>query len=51
VSSRLGTVDILGDAPDRTTARKIEAVASRVPGVQAIHNMVTVRRQTTERSR
>jgi osmotically-inducible protein OsmY len=43
VSSRFGTLQILGEAPDRATARRIEAVASRLPGVQAVHNMVAVR--------
>jgi osmotically-inducible protein OsmY len=45
VSSRLGTVEILGEAPDRATTTKIETVAGRVPGVQAVHNMVIVRRE------
>jgi osmotically-inducible protein OsmY len=51
VSSRLGAVDILGEASDRATLRKIEAVAGRVPGVQAVHNMVAVRRDTVEATR
>jgi osmotically-inducible protein OsmY len=38
-----GTVDITGEAPDRATIRKIDAVASRVPGVQVVHNMVGLR--------
>jgi osmotically-inducible protein OsmY len=37
-----GTVDISGTAPDPATARKIESVASRVPGVQVVHNTVTI---------
>jgi osmotically-inducible protein OsmY len=43
VSAHHGTVDITGVAPDPTAARKIEFVASRVPGVQVVHNMVSVR--------
>ena len=39
-----GTVDISGTAPDPATARKIEAVAGRVAGVQVVHNMVGTRR-------
>jgi osmotically-inducible protein OsmY len=38
-----GTVDIGGIAPDPATARKIESIASRVPGVQVVHNTVTIR--------
>jgi osmotically-inducible protein OsmY len=41
-----GTVDISGVAPDPATSRKIESVASQVPGVAVIHNMVAVRRPT-----
>jgi len=44
VSAHYGTVDITGEAPDRATARAIERVAGQVPGVQAVHNMVGVRR-------
>ena len=44
VSAHLGTVDITGVAPDAATARQIESVASRVPGVQVVHNVVAVRR-------
>lgn len=51
ISSRLGTVQILGEAPDRATVRKIEALAGRVPGVQAVHNMVAARRDTVEATR
>jgi osmotically-inducible protein OsmY len=39
-----GTVDISGTAPDPATARKIEGVASRVAGVQVVHNMVSIRK-------
>jgi osmotically-inducible protein OsmY len=38
-----GTVDITGAAPDRATAQRIESAASRVAGVQVVHNMVTIR--------
>jgi osmotically-inducible protein OsmY len=41
-----GTVDISGIAPDPATARRIESVASQVPGVQVVHNMVSIRKAT-----
>jgi osmotically-inducible protein OsmY len=44
ISAHLGTVDITGVAPDATTARKIESIASQVPGVQVVHNLVSIRR-------
>jgi osmotically-inducible protein OsmY/sporulation protein YlmC with PRC-barrel domain len=44
VSAHLGTVDITGVAPDAATARKIESVASQVPGVQVVHNVVSIRK-------
>lgn len=43
VSAHLGTVDIAGVAPDAATARKIESIASQVPGVQVVHNVVSIR--------
>jgi len=43
VSAHHGTVDISGMAPDPATARRIDSVASRVPGVQVVHNMVSIR--------
>ncbi|MDQ6714122.1 MAG: BON domain-containing protein [Candidatus Dormibacteraeota bacterium] len=43
VSAHHGTVDISGIAPDPATARMIESVASRAPGVQVVHNTVTIR--------
>jgi osmotically-inducible protein OsmY len=43
VSAHHGTVDITGVAPDRAAARRIDAVASQVPGAQVVHNMVTIR--------
>jgi osmotically-inducible protein OsmY len=43
VNAHYGTVDITGAAPDRATARAVERVASQVPGVQVVHNMVAVR--------
>ena len=44
LSAHHGTVDITGIAPEVATARKIETVASRVPGVQVVHNMVSIRK-------
>jgi osmotically-inducible protein OsmY len=44
VSGHHGTVDITGVAPDPAAARRIESVASQVPGVQVVHNMVSLRR-------
>jgi len=44
VSAHEGTVDITGEAPDRATARAVDRVASQVPGVQVVHNIVAVRR-------
>src|SRR2546425_146793 len=46
VSAHHGTVDITGIAADAASARKIETVASRVPGVQVVHNTLAVRRPT-----
>src|SRR6266513_1145695 len=46
VSAHHGSVDITGLAPDRAAVRRIESVASQVPGVQVVHNMVAVRRPT-----
>ncbi len=40
VSAHHGTIDMTGEAPDRATIRKIDAVASQVPGVQVVHNTV-----------
>ena len=42
VTARTGVVDITGEAPDRSTARRIEAVARQVDGVEVVHNMVGV---------
>ena len=39
-----GTVDLSGIAPDPATARRVESVASQVPGVQVVHNTVSIRR-------
>jgi osmotically-inducible protein OsmY len=39
-----GTVDISGIAPDPATARRVESVASQVPGVQVVHNTVSIGR-------
>jgi osmotically-inducible protein OsmY len=46
VNAHDGTVDVTGEAPDRSSARAVDRVASQVPGVQVVHNMVTVRRPT-----
>jgi osmotically-inducible protein OsmY len=43
VSAHFGTVDISGEVPDRSVARRIEALVGRVPDVQVLHNMVSVR--------
>jgi osmotically-inducible protein OsmY len=42
ISAHDGTVDITGQAPNRASARAVERVASQVPGVQVVHNMVAV---------
>jgi osmotically-inducible protein OsmY len=42
-----GTVDISGIALDPATARRVESVASQVPGVQVVHNTVSIRRATS----
>ena len=44
VSAHHGTVDITGIAPDPASARRIESVAGRVPGVQVVHNTVGIRK-------
>ena len=44
VKAHEGTVDITGEAPDRATARAVERVAGQVPGVQVVHNVVTIRK-------
>src|ERR1700694_3928109 len=44
VSAHHGTADITGVAPDPVAARRIESVASQVPGVQIVHNMVSIRK-------
>jgi osmotically-inducible protein OsmY len=44
VSAHHGTVDITGIAQDAASVRKIETLASRVPGVQVVHNMVAIRK-------
>src|SRR3989441_577225 len=46
VSAHHGTVDITGIAADAASARKIETVASRVPGVQVVHNTLALQRPT-----
>lgn len=43
VQSRFGQVDITGVAGNSTTARRIEYVATHVPGVQGVHNMTAIR--------
>ncbi len=37
-----GVVDVTGEAPDRTTLRRIDSVLQQVEGVQVVHNMVVV---------
>ena len=46
VAARSGVVDISGEAPDRVAARRIDAAARQVPGVQAVRNMVAIRPAT-----
>jgi len=46
VSAHHGTVDLTGIAADAASAREIETVASRVPGVQVVHNTVALWRPT-----
>ena len=43
VRSRFGRVEIEGWAPDPKTIQAIEDVATRVPGVQVVHNLTTAR--------
>jgi osmotically-inducible protein OsmY len=45
VSASAGVVDITGEVPDRLTARRIDGLAIRVPGVQVVHNLVVVGRE------
>jgi osmotically-inducible protein OsmY len=42
VTARSGIVDITGEAPDRSTLRRIDVAVQRVEGAQVVHNMVTV---------
>ena len=42
VKSAFGQVDIFGRVHDRQTLHRIDAAASRVPGVLVMHNLVTV---------
>jgi len=44
VNAHHGTVEIIGEAPDRPTVKRIDTVASQVPGAQVVHNVVGVRR-------
>lgn len=44
VMAHHGTVDISGITPDPATARRIETVASQVPGVQVVHNTASIRK-------
>lgn len=50
VTARSGIVDIAGETPDRATARRIDAAARQVPGVQAVRNMVAIRPTTATAS-
>lgn len=47
VSAHHGTVDLTGASPDRAAASQIESLASQVPGVQVVHNMVAIRSSMT----
>src|SRR2546426_7968808 len=47
VIARGGTVDITGEARDRSTARRIESVAHQVSGVAVVHNLVALRQQAS----
>src|ERR1700736_1252083 len=47
VSAHHGTADITGVAPDPAAERRIESVASHVPGVQVVHNTVSIRKATS----
>ena len=50
VSAHLGTVDITGAAQDRATASRIDSLASQVPGVLVVHNLVAVRKSAATAS-
>jgi osmotically-inducible protein OsmY len=43
VSARSGVVDISGEAADRATVRRIDAITREMDGVLVVHNMVSVR--------
>jgi osmotically-inducible protein OsmY len=47
VIARGGTVDITGEAPDRSAARRIESVARQVSGVAVVHNLIALRQQAS----
>ena len=42
-----GTVDIAGEAADRSTLRRIESIVRQVPGVAVVHNTIAVRQQAS----
>ena len=50
VTARTGIVEIAGQVPDRSTARRIEAVARQVAGVQGVRNAVAIRPATAAAS-
>ncbi|HET9849208.1 MAG TPA: BON domain-containing protein [Candidatus Dormibacteraeota bacterium] len=50
VTARTGIVEIAGQVPDRSTARRLEAVARQVPGVQGVRNAVAIRPATAAAS-
>lgn len=50
VIARSGIVEIAGEVPDRSAARRIEAVARQVAGVQAVRNAVAIRPATAAAS-
>src|SRR2546421_147570 len=47
VIARGGTVDITGEAPDRSAGRRIEPGGRQVSGVAVVHNLVALRQQAS----
>jgi osmotically-inducible protein OsmY len=43
VTAHLGVIDIAGEVADAAVMKAIEQVATQVPGVQAVHNVVAIR--------
>jgi osmotically-inducible protein OsmY len=44
-----GVVDITGEAPDRATVRRIDAIMQQIEGAEVVHNMVVVPPKTATR--